>query len=129
MNMKFTSKLEEDSGNGEKQFNLNELIQEGIRNGGIPGIDVSSYQDTIDWDKVKKTGIKYVILRTTVRNGSMDSKFEYNYNNAKAKGLAVSGYHFSYAVSTAQAKKDAKNLISKLKGKKLPIYLDLEWDH
>ena len=70
-----------------------------------------------------------MILRTTVRNGSMDSKFEHNYNNAKAKGLAVSGYHFSYAVSTAQAKKDAKNLISKLKGKKLPIYWDLEWDH
>lgn len=51
------------------EFNLNELIQKGIRNGGTPGIDVPSYQDTIDWDKVKKTGIKYVIFRTTVRNG------------------------------------------------------------
>jgi GH25 family lysozyme M1 (1,4-beta-N-acetylmuramidase) len=96
-------------------------------NGEQKGIDVSSYQGTINWTKVKNAGIKFAILRTTVKGGSMDSTFEYNYKNAKAAGLPVYGYHYSYSLSTSEAKSAAKNLISKLNGKKLRIYIDLEW--
>ena len=127
MDMMYPSGFEESSGNGEEENTLSEIISEGIRNGGTPGIDVSAYQGTIDWAKVKKAGIKFAILRTTVKGGSMDSKFAANYKNAKANGIAVSGYHFSYSLSTAEAKKDAQNLIKKLGGKKIPIYIDLEW--
>lgn len=91
------------------------------------GVDISSYQASVNWVKVKGAGKKFAILRTTVKDGSMDSRFEENYANAKNAGLEVSGYHFSYSLSTAQATSAAENLISKLKGKKLPIYLDLEY--
>ena len=92
------------------------------------GIDVSSYQRTISWEKVLKTGIKFVILRSTIKNGSLDTKFIQNYNNAKAYGFDISVYHFSYALTVNKAISDAENLIQKLNGKKVVIWLDLEYE-
>lgn len=91
------------------------------------GVDVSSYQGTVDWAKVKAAGIKFAILRGTVKAGTMDTKFEANYKGARAQGLPVSVYHFSYALTKSKAISDVKNLIEKLDGKKLPIFLDLEY--
>lgn len=91
------------------------------------GIDVSSYQDSISWEKVSKSNIKFAILRSTIKDGSLDTKFIQNYNGAKAYGLDVSVYHFSYALDANKAILDAKNLIEKLNGKKVTIWLDLEY--
>ena len=94
----------------------------------IKCIDISSYQGNINWKSVKDSGIKYAILRGVLKNGTMDATFDTNYNNASSNGISVIGvYHFSYALNTATAINDAKNLISKLNGKKINIYLDLEW--
>ncbi|MCQ2818215.1 MAG: hypothetical protein MJ252_13190 [archaeon] len=91
------------------------------------GVDVSAYQESVNWVKVKDSGRTFAILRTTVKDGTMDKYFESNYQNAKNAGLEVSGYHFSYSMSTSEATAAAKNLVSKLNGKKLPIYIDLEY--
>ena len=91
------------------------------------GIDVSAYQKAVDWEKVKADGKKFAILRTTVKGGDMDSTFEENYKNAKNAGLEVSGYHYSYSLSTSEATAAAENLVTLLKGKIIPIYIDLEW--
>ena len=93
----------------------------------IKGVDVSSYQGNISWEKVAKTDVKFAILRSTTKNGELDTKFWQNYNGAKAYGLLVDVYHFSYALDTNKAISDAKNLISKLNGEKPVIWLDLEW--
>ena len=93
----------------------------------IKGIDVSSYQGNIDWKKVAADGIKFAILRGTVKNGTMDTTFERNYKGATENGLDVAVYHFSYALNSNTAINDAINLITKLNGKKIPIWLDLEW--
>ena len=93
----------------------------------IKGVDVSSYQQNISWEKVAKTDIKFAILRGTTKNGELDTKFEQNYRGAKAYGISTEVYHFSYALTTDKAISDAKNLIKKLNGKNLVIWLDLEW--
>lgn len=91
-------------------------------------IDVSSYQGNINWQRVKKSGIDYTILRGVIKNGSLDSAFEKNYSNAVQNGVKILGvYQFSYALSEETAKKDAINMINRLNGKKLDIWLDLEW--
>lgn len=95
----------------------------------IPGIDVSEYQKTINWGLVAKSGIKFAILRTVLRSGELDTTFEYNYTNATANNISVFGYIYSYSLSTSEAISHANNLINKLKGKMIPIYLDLEWDN
>lgn len=94
----------------------------------IKGIDISSYQNEVDWSKVSQTDIKFVILRGTTKDGNLDTKFCANYKGAKAYGFTdISVYHYSYALNTDTAISDAKNLISKLNGTKMVIWLDLEY--
>lgn len=93
----------------------------------IKGVDISSFQGNISWEKVAKTDVKFAILRSTTKNGELDTKFWKNYNGAKTYGLDVSVYHFSYALTIDKAIYDAKNLINKLNGETPVIWLDLEW--
>ena len=91
-------------------------------------IDVSSYQGTIDWKRVKLSGIRYAILRGVIKNRSLDPAFEKNYEGATQNGINILGaYQFSYALDEQTARNDAINMINKLNGKKLTIWLDLEW--
>lgn len=97
------------------------------------GIDVSKWQGNFDFAKAKKEGAKFAILRAAYSapfcNGGKDTKFEENYKNAKAAGLAVGVYQYSMAQSAAQAVEEARYLYSNcLAGKQfeLPIYIDIE---
>lgn len=93
------------------------------------GIDVSSYQGNINWAKVKASGISFAILRGVERSGKMDLKFETNYDNAIANGIEIKGvYHYLYATSEAEAIVAANNMVDKLNGKRIKIWLDLEWN-
>ena len=91
------------------------------------GIDVSSNNGSPVWSKV--SGIEFVIIRITQRYG-IDSEFEKNFAGAKAAGLKVGCYRFSYATNADESRKEAEGVISTLNGRKLdfPIFLDLEWD-
>ena len=96
----------------------------------IEGLDVSSYQNTIDWKKVAKTKHFAILRAGTGYNGgdNKDSKFEENYKNAKAAGVKVGAYWYSYAKSVADAKREAKFFLGHLKGKQFewPVYYDIE---
>lgn len=96
---------------------------------GTKGIDVSAYQGKIDWGKVKADGVSYCMLRGVEKSGNMDSTFETNYVGALTAGLDVRGvYQYLYALTETEAIASAKNMIAKLNGKKITIWLDLEWD-
>ena len=94
------------------------------------GIDVSTWQGNIDFNKVKKSGIDFVIIRAGFGRelSQKDNCFEQNYKNAKAAGLKVGAYWYSYADSIEDAKKEAKTCMEAIKGKsfELPIFFDLE---
>jgi GH25 family lysozyme M1 (1,4-beta-N-acetylmuramidase) len=94
------------------------------------GIDVSKWQGNIDWAKVKAAGIEFAMLRGGFgkTTSQLDSKFEQNYRNAKAAGMPVGVYHYSYAKSVEDAKKEAQFCLSYLKGKQFeyPIAFDIE---
>lgn len=94
------------------------------------GIDVSKWQGEINWDEVKKSGIQFAMLRCGYgkTQGQHDEFFEINYKNAKAAGIPVGAYHYSYAKSTGDAKKEADYCLSLLKGKtfEFPIAFDIE---
>lgn len=94
----------------------------------IKGIDVSSYQDKPDWEKVAKSSIKFAILRIHQKTG-VDSSFEYNYKGCKSNGILVGGYKYSYALTPAQAIDEAEDVIATLNGRGLdfPVFYDLEW--
>ncbi len=94
----------------------------------VKGIDVSKWQAAIDFSKVKKAGIQFVIIRAGYGDGNKDAYFEQNYKNAKAAGLQVGAYWYSYATSAAGAKTEAQKFAAILKGKQFeyPVYFDLE---
>lgn len=93
-------------------------------------IDVSTWQGNIDWSKVKADGVQGAIIRAGFGKvaSQKDKKFERNYTNAKAVGMPIGAYWYSYATSVADAKKEAEVCLSILKGKQFeyPIYYDLE---
>ena len=96
------------------------------------GIDVSSYQGDINWDAVAKDGIDFAMIRIlTGKNAgavNYDSKFKTNYSGARAAGLNVGVYRYSYATSRTLARREAKAVIDALDGRKLdyPVVMDFE---
>lgn len=94
------------------------------------GIDVSYHQGTIDWKKVKNAGIEFAIIRIGygIYDYQKDKQFENNYKNARANGIPVGVYHYSYATSVAEAQKEANLVVSWLNGRDLdlPVYFDIE---
>lgn len=101
-------------------------------------MDVSRWQGTIDWDKVKASGkVDGVMLKTVGKNRSLsnrkdglyiDPTFERNYNECKRVGLPVGVYYYTYATTTAQADTELALLKSALTGKslELPVAVDVE---
>lgn len=93
----------------------------------LNGIDISACQPKIDWDKVKA---QFVIIRAGFGRylTQKDEMFETHYKNAKAKGIPVGAYWYSYAVNEEQAKQEAQVCIEILKGKQFeyPIFYDIE---
>lgn len=100
----------------------------------IYGIDVSQWQSTIDWKKVKADGAEYAIVRLGYRGyGSagtlcMDPTFHTNLKGAMDAGLDVGVYFYTQAITEAEAKQEADYCAAALKGYdlQLPVYYDIE---
>lgn len=96
----------------------------------MKGIDVSKYQGNIDFAAVKRSGIEFVIIRAGYGRelSQKDPFFEQNYSRAKAAGLHVGAYWYSYADSPQDAKREAAVCLEAIKGKQFdfPIFFDLE---
>lgn len=103
-------------------------------------VDVSRYQGkiTLDgWRKVKAAGYKGAMLKTVSTNRKLskradglyiDPTFETNYRNAKAAGLDVGVYYYTYATSEAMADAELALLRQAVRGKEfsLPVCVDVE---
>lgn len=104
----------------------------------IDGLDVSYYQGaagTIDWDKVKRQGIDYVIIRigytglSSPFSMNRDSFFESSFQGAKDAGIMVGVYYYSCATTIAEAQKEANYVLNILDGRDLdlPVVYDFEY--
>ena len=74
----------------------------------MKGIDVSSAQGVIDWNKVKADGVQFAVIRAmywsnSANNYVMDSMFVQNVMGAKAAGIMVGAYWFSEAFNGTEA--------------------------
>lgn len=94
------------------------------------GIDISQFQGNVNFSKVKKSGIEFVMIRAGFGRyeNQRDPYFERNYKAAKVAGLHVGAYWYSYAQSAADAVKEAQTCMKIIKGKQFdfPIFFDLE---
>lgn len=96
----------------------------------ISGIDVSEWQGHVDFNAVKASGVKFVLIRAGYgRSASQEDRyFAEHYTQAKAAGLQVGAYWYSYAVSPADAANEARACLTVLGNRHFdfPIYFDLE---
>lgn len=94
------------------------------------GIDVSTHNGNIDWNRVKSADIDFAILRAGYGRlaSQKDEHFEQNYAGAKAAGIPVGAYWYSYAMSEGEARLEADAFLSVIKGKQFefPVYYDVE---
>ena len=96
----------------------------------ITCVDISEFQQGINFNKMKNDGIKAVIIRAGYgrETSQKDSMFESHYKNAKNANLKIGVYWYSYADSVNDAEKEAKACLECINNKSLdmPIYYDLE---
>ena len=102
------------------------------------GIDVSRWNHQIDvitgeylpldWKAIKKAGFNFVILKAGSTRSGKEPTFESDYANAKAAGLMVGAYYYTYSTNTEEIETDVENLIKYIEGKSFeyPIYFDIE---
>ena len=97
------------------------------------GIDVSSYQGVIDWNRVKADGVDFAIIRTTLRGygtGRLveDDNFAANIEGAMNAGIHVGVYVFSQAITEEEVIEEAQSAIDALApyATGIPIVIDVE---
>lgn len=98
----------------------------------LKGIDVSEWQGTIDWRKVAKDGVQFAVIHAGYGRelSQKDKYFERNYAGARAAGIKVGAFWYSYADSVARAEQEARTCLKVLDGKHLdlPVFFDQEYE-
>lgn len=96
------------------------------------GIDVSKWNGNIDWNRVKNSGIDYVIIRAGYGASTVDAKFKTYIEGAASAGLKVGVYWFSYATTPEKAALEAKKCLETVSPYRnsitYPIFFDYEYD-
>lgn len=98
----------------------------------ILGVDVSKWNGEIDWDALKESNIKFVIIRAGYGTNYVDPKFKINMENAIEHDMIIGVYWFSYAYTYQLAKAEADKCYKTIKPYKdeisLPVFWDFEYD-
>ena len=95
----------------------------------VQGIDISRHQGAIDWDAVRRSGMRFVFIKATEGRDHMDPNFAANWQAAKAAGIPRAAYHFMTWCSTAAEQAAWFRSIVPNDLDALPPVLDLEWNN
>lgn len=99
-------------------------------------MDVSRYQGTIDWEKVKASDLVSGVMLRALGNSAkdapskpyIDTTFERNYAECQRMGIPCGVYYYCKAVNTAEVDAELSLLRKVLTGKtvQLPVAVDIE---
>ena len=92
------------------------------------GVDISKYNGNCDFNRAKKAGLDFVIIKAGSGASGEDPYWVKHYNGAKSAGMGVGAYWYCYATNVEQARKEAQMFLKCLEGMQFdyPVYLDLE---
>jgi lysozyme len=91
------------------------------------GVDVSSYQGSIDWPVLASEEIDFAIIKATEGSGTRDSRFDENWSAAGETGLLVGAYHFmSFDSAGATQAQNVIDTVPDVPGS-LPVTVDVEF--
>lgn len=96
----------------------------------MKGVDVSYFNGKVDFHELKAAGIDFAICRCSFGKKNFDETFQRNVNSATRAGLICGAYHYSYALTPADARLEAQycKWIIERSGVllELPIFFDME---
>ncbi len=100
------------------QSNLMKYYEDGKKTSYV-GVDISKFQDYVDFVKLKKAGIEFVMIRVGARGYGtgqliLDEYFSDNIKRASDAGLEIGVYFYSQAITEDEAKEEAKMVIESL---------------
>lgn len=97
------------------------------------GVDISEHQGIIDWEKVKKAGIDFAIIRAGYRTYgggiiTLDGNFLDNIEGAQDVGIDVGVYFFSQAINTEEAIEEADAILNAIAGHHITYPVIYDWE-
>lgn len=84
----------------DKAFNINAKYGEIVYpEGDVRGIDISHYQEEIDWDRLRNAElggvpIRFIFIKATEGVDLIDENFNHNFYHARNNGFLRGAYHF-----------------------------------
>ena len=97
------------------------------------GIDVSKWNQEIDWEAVKNAGVEFAIIRCGYRGAStgalvIDPRYKENIEGAIEAGIPVGVYFFTQALDEVEAVEEASMVIRLIEEYDVdyPVFLDSE---
>ena len=97
------------------------------------GVDVSYYQENVDWEAAVQDGVEFAIVRAGFRGYESgvvqeDVRFEENMRGAQDAGLPVGVYFFSQATTPEEAEEEAEFVLDLLDGRELQYPVVFDWE-
>lgn len=116
----FVLKVKDNYKYTESEISFQDAVKKYKNDATKLGIDVSKWQQDIDWQKVAEDGVEFAILRMGYQNGfdgeiSIDPYFEKNVKGCMENNIPISVYLSSYAKTATEAKSQADWICGKLK--------------
>lgn len=136
----FTLKVKKPKNNSNSNSNTNysktlfsDIVKEHRKDNTLIGIDVSSWQGNIDFEKVKESGVEFVFIRVGSTRGInaeyfVDKQFINNIEGFNSVGIPVGIYFYSYANSQKAAIADAKWVLEQIKGYDIDLPIVYDWE-
>ena len=115
------------------KYKIEDLISKHKKGGTMIGIDVSSWQGDVDYQKVKNSGVEFVMIRLGYGHNKkgelvLDNKFTNNIKKAKEAGLLVGIYFYSYANTIEKVNEQVNYIVKKLDGQTLDLPIAFDWE-
>ena len=91
------------------------------------GVDISSYQGNVDYEKLANSNIKFAYIKATEGSSHVDEQFYRNWEKIKQTAILPGAYHFfSFESSGAEQAKNYIRTVGSLDGALIPA-IDLEY--
>lgn len=100
----------------------------------VRGIDISEFQQEVDWEQLKEAGFEFAILRAAWQGSEKGLFFEdalvrTHYRNAKAAGMKVGVYLFATSIAPEEAVAGAEFVMNIVKDWELDMPIVYDWEY
>ena len=116
----------------DEYYDFDDFIDDYKIEGRKVGIDVSEWQDDIDFNKVKKAGCEFVMMRIGFAHDgvlTLDKEFKANIRKAKEVGLPVGIYYYSHDKSEEEVLSVLDQIFKELDGESLELPIVFDWEN